>query len=171
MELTAATATARRTKIRTRTSQIRCTSFDWGRRWIFRSVLKPSMGLVFAYYYVFYAYDYVFGRRAGCPGPSRGHERAATTGSRVRSLPPSAFRLACASNCGYGLRHGSKDDCLGTSVSARARSGRVAGLPEIATSLNREGYSVKQIEGPLLKRQLSELIKASRLKTVTSDPP
>jgi hypothetical protein len=51
-----------------------------------------------------------------------------------------------------------------------ARSGRVAGLTEIATSLNREGYSVRQIEGPLLKRQLSDLIKAARKAGVDSGP-
>lgn len=43
-----------------------------------------------------------------------------------------------------------------------ARSGRVAGLSEIVTSLNREGYSASQIEGRLLKRQLADLIKAAR---------
>src|SRR4249920_2345683 len=32
-----------------------------------------------------------------------------------------------------------------------ARSGRVAGLTDIITSLNREGYSANQIEGRLLK--------------------
>ncbi len=40
-----------------------------------------------------------------------------------------------------------------------ARSGHVAGLTEIVTSLNREGYSGNQIEGRLLKRQLADLIK------------
>ena len=39
-----------------------------------------------------------------------------------------------------------------------ARSGSVAGLAEITTSLNREGYYANQIEGPVLKRQLAELI-------------
>jgi hypothetical protein len=43
-----------------------------------------------------------------------------------------------------------------------ARSGQVAGLTEIVTSLNREGYSGSQIEGRLLKRQLADLIKAAR---------
>jgi hypothetical protein len=43
-----------------------------------------------------------------------------------------------------------------------ARSGTVAGLSEIATSLNREGYHANQIEGPVLKRQLADLIKAAR---------
>jgi hypothetical protein len=51
-----------------------------------------------------------------------------------------------------------------------AKSGEVAGLAEIATSLNREGYSASQIEGPLLKRQLANLIKAARKSDVTSAP-
>jgi hypothetical protein len=51
-----------------------------------------------------------------------------------------------------------------------ARSGSVAGLAEIATSLNREGYYANQIEGPVLKRQLADLIKASRKSSATSAP-
>jgi hypothetical protein len=51
-----------------------------------------------------------------------------------------------------------------------AKSGEVAGLTEITTSLNREGYSASQIEGPLLKRQLANLIKAARKSDVTSAP-
>jgi hypothetical protein len=47
-----------------------------------------------------------------------------------------------------------------------ARSGQVAGLTEIVTSLNREGYSGSQIEGRLLKRQLADLIKAARKASV-----
>lgn len=43
-----------------------------------------------------------------------------------------------------------------------ARSGRVAGLTDIVTSLKRDGYSASQLEGPLLKRQLADLIKAAR---------
>jgi hypothetical protein len=43
-----------------------------------------------------------------------------------------------------------------------ARSGRVAGLTDITTSLRRDGYSASQIQGPLLKRQLADLIKAAR---------
>ena len=43
-----------------------------------------------------------------------------------------------------------------------ARSGRVAALTDIITSLKRDGYSSDQIEGPLLKRQLVDLIKAAR---------
>ena len=51
-----------------------------------------------------------------------------------------------------------------------ARSGRVAGLTEIVTSLNREGYSANQIEGRLLKRQLADLIKAARKASGDSAP-
>ena len=47
-----------------------------------------------------------------------------------------------------------------------ARSGQVAGLTEIVTTLNREGYSGSQIEGRLLKRQLADLIKAARKVSV-----
>ena len=51
-----------------------------------------------------------------------------------------------------------------------ARSGSVAGLAEITTSLNREGYYASQIEGPVLKRQLADLIKASRKSSAASGP-
>jgi hypothetical protein len=51
-----------------------------------------------------------------------------------------------------------------------AKSGEVAGLTQIASSLNREGYSASQIEGPLLKRQLANLIKTARKSSVASDP-
>jgi hypothetical protein len=51
-----------------------------------------------------------------------------------------------------------------------ARSGSVAGLAEITTSLNREGYYANQIEGPVLKRQLADLIKAARKSSATSSP-
>jgi hypothetical protein len=50
-----------------------------------------------------------------------------------------------------------------------ARSGRVAGLTEIISSLNREGYSAKQIEGRVLRRQLGELIKAARTQTAEAE--
>jgi hypothetical protein len=52
-----------------------------------------------------------------------------------------------------------------------ARSGHAAGLSDIITSLNREGYYASQIEGPLLKRQLAELIKVARKGSMNSDPP
>jgi hypothetical protein len=51
-----------------------------------------------------------------------------------------------------------------------ARSGRVAGLTEIITSLNREGYSSSQVEGRVLKRQLADLIKAARKLNENSGP-
>ena len=43
-----------------------------------------------------------------------------------------------------------------------ARCGEVSRLPEIVKTLKREGYSASQIEGPSLKRQLANLIKAAR---------
>jgi hypothetical protein len=51
-----------------------------------------------------------------------------------------------------------------------ARSGSVAGLTEIVSSLNREGYAASQIEGRLLKRQLADLIKAARKTEVDPAP-
>jgi hypothetical protein len=51
-----------------------------------------------------------------------------------------------------------------------ARSGSVAGLTEIISALNREGYSGSQIEGRLLKRQLADLIKAARKVSLDSAP-
>lgn len=52
-----------------------------------------------------------------------------------------------------------------------AKSGRVAGLTDIVTSLKRDGYSASQLEGPLLKRQLADLIKAARKGIENSDRP
>jgi hypothetical protein len=43
-----------------------------------------------------------------------------------------------------------------------ARSGRVAGLTDIVDALRRDGYSADQIQGPILRRQLADLIKAAR---------
>jgi hypothetical protein len=43
-----------------------------------------------------------------------------------------------------------------------AKSGHVEDLTQIASALKREGYKVDQIEGPILKRQLNDLIKAAR---------
>jgi hypothetical protein len=42
-----------------------------------------------------------------------------------------------------------------------ARSGKFTSITEVITTLNREGYSAAQIEGPLLRRQLTHLIKAA----------
>jgi hypothetical protein len=41
-----------------------------------------------------------------------------------------------------------------------ARSGRFTTLTDVVTTLDREGYSANQIQGSLLKRQLTVLIKA-----------
>lgn len=43
-----------------------------------------------------------------------------------------------------------------------ANSGRVDGVTDTVTLLNREGYYSRQIEGRHLKRQLAHLIKAAR---------
>jgi hypothetical protein len=50
-----------------------------------------------------------------------------------------------------------------------ARSGRFTTLTEVATTLDREGYSASQIQGPLLKRQLTGLIKAARREPIDRD--
>jgi len=54
-----------------------------------------------------------------------------------------------------------------------ARSGRFTSLSEVTKSLDREGYSVGQIQGPLLKRQLTDLIKnrPSRGQALRRRPP
>ena len=44
-----------------------------------------------------------------------------------------------------------------------ARSGQVSTVSEIKTSLARDGYSINQLDGPSLRRQLAGLISASRL--------
>jgi hypothetical protein len=43
-----------------------------------------------------------------------------------------------------------------------ARSGHVSGLPEIVEALRGEGHSANQLQGPILRRQLADLIKAAR---------
>ena len=43
-----------------------------------------------------------------------------------------------------------------------AKSGEVSGLTEIIHGLKRKGRSANQIEGPALRRQLINLIKAAR---------
>ena len=50
-----------------------------------------------------------------------------------------------------------------------ARSGRFTTLTEVPTTLDREGYSASQIQGPLLKRQLTGLIKAARRELLDRD--
>ena len=43
-----------------------------------------------------------------------------------------------------------------------ARSGRCLSVSDIAHQLHSEGYSVAQLEGPLLRKQLSELIEKAK---------
>ena len=43
-----------------------------------------------------------------------------------------------------------------------AQSGRAASVTEIIVSLKREGYSIDQIQGPSLRRQLAGLIRSAR---------
>ena len=45
-----------------------------------------------------------------------------------------------------------------------ARSGRFPGITEILKSLKRDGYATDQIQGQVLKRQLTKLIRAARLE-------
>ncbi len=52
-----------------------------------------------------------------------------------------------------------------------ARSGQVSTITEIVGSLKRDRYDTRQIEGPALKRQLMNLIKAARLEDRTTDLP
>jgi hypothetical protein len=52
-----------------------------------------------------------------------------------------------------------------------ARSGRFTTPTEVVTTLDREGYSANQIQGPLLKRQLTGLIKAARPEPLDRDLP
>ena len=51
-----------------------------------------------------------------------------------------------------------------------ARSGEVSGLSEIVEALRREGYSRDQIGGPVLRRQLTSLMKTARQCPVMSSP-
>jgi hypothetical protein len=50
-----------------------------------------------------------------------------------------------------------------------ARSGKFTTITEVLTSLDREGYSAGQIQGPLLRRQLTDLIKAARPEPLDRD--
>jgi hypothetical protein len=52
-----------------------------------------------------------------------------------------------------------------------ARSGEVLGLTDIMASLKRDGYATSQIEGPLLRRQLSHLIKIARAEGASANRP
>lgn len=51
-----------------------------------------------------------------------------------------------------------------------ARSGQVSKVSEIVLSLKRDRYDVRQIEGPALRRQLTDLIKAARLNAMPREP-
>ena len=64
-------------------------------------------------------------------------------------------------------RH-AKNDLHGTSVSSSAIR-EIHYLTEVVTTLDREGYSANQIQGPLLKRQLTGLIKAARPEPLERD--
>ena len=50
-----------------------------------------------------------------------------------------------------------------------AQSGRARGIEDLVRMLKHEGYSTGQIQGPSLRRQLSDLIKAARSES--SDTP
>jgi hypothetical protein len=45
-----------------------------------------------------------------------------------------------------------------------ARSGKYQSASEIKRAISAEGYAASQIEGPMLMRQLRELIQAARAK-------
>jgi hypothetical protein len=52
-----------------------------------------------------------------------------------------------------------------------ARSGRFSKVADLIRSLEREGYSGSQVVGPVLRRQLFNLIKAARAeRDARSDP-
>jgi hypothetical protein len=52
-----------------------------------------------------------------------------------------------------------------------ARSGQVAEFSEIVEALRRERYSVDQLQGPMLRRQLVDLIKTARARERLTSPP
>jgi hypothetical protein len=49
-----------------------------------------------------------------------------------------------------------------------AKSGRLRRIQDVIASLKREGYSTAQLEGPSLRRQLSNLIKAARQESTNA---
>jgi hypothetical protein len=49
-----------------------------------------------------------------------------------------------------------------------ARSGQVATIEEIVASLKHDGYDQRQIEGPVLKRQIKALIEAARSEAINT---
>jgi len=52
-----------------------------------------------------------------------------------------------------------------------ARSGQLSTITEIVGSLRRDGYSAEQIQGPALRRQLTNLIRAARLQDMNVHRP
>ncbi len=52
-----------------------------------------------------------------------------------------------------------------------ARSGQVSKISEILKSLRRDQYDTRQLDGPALRRQLTDLIKAARLNDRPPGPP
>lgn len=51
-----------------------------------------------------------------------------------------------------------------------ARSGQVSKVSEIVELLRRDRYDTRQLDGPALRRQLTDLIKAARLNDMPSAP-
>ena len=52
-----------------------------------------------------------------------------------------------------------------------AKSGQVAEFSEIVKAIRGEGYSVDQLQGPMLKRQLVDLIKTARARERLTNSP
>jgi hypothetical protein len=52
-----------------------------------------------------------------------------------------------------------------------ARTGQVAEFSEIVKALRGERYSVDQLQGPMLKRQLVDLIKTARARGRLTNSP
>jgi hypothetical protein len=87
--------------------------------------------------------------------------------SALFAPPPSPARAGLFFSCQGGAMH----QRMTTMERAfhLARSGRFTTITEVATTLDREGYSANQIQGPLLKRQLTGLIKAVRPEPLDRD--
>jgi hypothetical protein len=86
-------------------------------------------------------------------------------------LEPFTKPVATSSHCGKrsrGLDIGGTLSGMGYKMTALerafqlARSGQVSKIAEIVGSLKRDGYSTDQIQGPVLRRQLMDLIMAAR---------
>ena len=52
-----------------------------------------------------------------------------------------------------------------------ARSGQVSTVSGISASLKRDGYEISQIQGPALRRQLADLIRAARSEDANANRP